>query len=109
MHSILVSTSVVFCSQFELVVINDPSDLLAKENLHEVMVKHTLATSRGHVSSPLILPAELQRFLENISHVKVTLTDSASELLKAFYIASRKVRISASRGIDMPIKALNYM
>ena len=43
------------------------------------------------------------------SVMEVELNEDASILLQDFYIASRRVRMSASRGMDIPIGALNSM
>lgn len=102
-------TLIFFYSQFGLVVINDPIDLYAKETLHDIMMTQVLNTSKGSLSWPMVQLADLQQFITIASQIEVELSVSASELLKAFYVASRKVRASASHGTDIPIKSLHSM
>lgn len=98
-----------FHSQFGLVVVNDPSDLSTQDHLHDVMMSHVMNRSRSHCPDPLLSQADLQQYLSIASGIEVKLSDSASELLKAFYVASRKVRASSTHGTDVPIGALNSM
>lgn len=97
------------CSHFDLVVVNDPADLATQDHLHDVLMEHVLNMSLNHcVESMLHLP-DLQQFLSVASGIEVELSETAAELLKAFYVASRKVRVSMSYGTDIPIKALSSL
>ena len=92
-----------------MVVINDPTDVSAKENLHDTMMNRALNLSRGHVYRHKISLADFRQFLMIASQIEVELSDDASKLLQSFYVASRKVRVSIAHGTDMPIKALRCM
>lgn len=98
-------------SQFDLVVVNDPMDVSTQDHLDDVMMHHTINKSKRHdLETPVLVLTDLQLFLEAASSiVDVKMNGSASELLKSYYAASRKVRISVSRGTDVPIRALNSM
>ena len=54
-----------------------------------------------------ILP--LLQFLLVSSALPVSLTLAAQQLLKAFYLASRRVRVSNLYGTDIPVSALDSM
>lgn len=98
-----------FNSQFDLVLVNDPADLATQDHLHDMMMDHVFSKCT-HQHSKSVLPLEeLQHFINFALEVEVELTEEAAELLKAFYVASRKVRVSMSRGADVPLKALNSL
>jgi hypothetical protein len=97
------------CSQFDLVVVNDPADLATQDHLHDALMKHVLNTSLHHHVPPMLHLPDLQQFISVASGIKVELSESAARLLKAFYIASRKVRVSMSYGTDIPTKALSSL
>lgn len=84
-------------------------DLSTKDHLHDVMMSCILDRSKNKFSEPMLPQGDLQQFLNVTSSIQVKLSDSASELLKTFYVTSRKVRASASYGTDVPIKALDSM
>ena len=85
---------------------NDPTDLSSQEHLHDVMMSHIMSSSRSGSSPPLL---DLHQYLCTASVMEVELNEDASILLQDFYVASRRVRMSASRGMDIPIGALNSM
>ena len=59
--------------------------------------------------SPLLPLVDLHQYLCMASVMEVELNEDASILLQDFYVASRRVRMSPSRGMDIPIGALNSM
>ena len=85
---------------------NDPTDLSSQEHLHDVMMSHIMSSSRSGGSPPLLPLVDLHQYLCTASVMEV---EDASILLQDFYVASRRVRMSASRGMDIPIGALNSM
>ena len=89
---------------------NDPADLATQDHLHDVLMEHILnsGTNRHCAEHVLQLP-DLQQFLSVASQLEVELTENAAKLLRAFYIASRKVRTSVSYATDIPIKALSSL
>lgn len=100
---------ILTCSQFDLVVVNDPVDTATQDYLHEKLMEHTLNLSISDHLEPLLDLPDLQQYLSVASAIDVELGDSAAKLLQAFYVASRKVRISISYGTDIPIRALNSL
>lgn len=92
-----------------MVVVNDPIELSSQDHLHDQMMNHALNKSINQYCEPMLHQADLQKFLTAISGIEVELSQSASDLLKAFYIASRKVRVSTSYGTDIPIRALSSL
>lgn len=109
MHNYITTLEVLVCSQFDLVVVNDPADLATQDYLHEKLMKHALSLSIGDYVEPVLDLPDLQQFLSVVSGIEVELGDSAATLLQAFYVASRKVRVSMSYGTDVPIRALNSL
>lgn len=51
----------------------------------------------------------LLQFLLVSSALPVSLTPAAQQLLKAFYLASRRVRVSNLYSTDIPVSALDSM
>lgn len=97
-------------SQFDLVIVNDPMDLSTQDHLHEIMMCHIMNKSKCHdLETPMLLLTDLQQFLNAASSIDVKISESASDLLKSYYAASRKVRTSISHGTDVPIGALSSM
>ena len=88
---------------------NDPNDLSSREHLQDVMMSHIMSSSRSGGSPPLLPLVDLHQYLCMASVMEVELNEDASILLQDFYVASRRVRISPSRGMDIPIGALNSM
>ena len=88
---------------------NDPTDLSSQGHLHDVMMSHIMSSSRSRGSPPLLPLVDLHQYLCMASVMEVELNEDASILLQDFYVASRRVRMSASRGMDIPIRALNSM
>ena len=85
---------------------NDPTDLSSQEHLHDVMMSHIMSSSRSGGSPPLLPLVDMHQYLCMASVMEVELNEDTSILLQDFYVASR---ISASRGMDIPIGALNSM
>ena len=52
---------------------------------------------------------DLHQYLCMASVMEVELNENASILLQDFYVASHRVQMSTSRGMDIPIGALNSM
>ena len=90
-------------------VVNDPTDIATQDHLHDTMMDHVMNNARNCCADPVLSYADLHLYLRNVSQLEVELCEDASELLKAFYVASRRVRFSSSHGIDVPIRALNTM
>ena len=84
---------------------NNPTDLSSQEHLHDVMMSHIMSSSRSGSSPPLLPLVDLHQYLCMASVIEVELNEDASIL----YVASRRIRMSASRGMDIPIGALNSM
>ena len=86
---------------------NDPVDECTRDHLHDIMMDYTL--KHEHTKSSGICLMDLQQLLKIASSIEVTISEDASELLKSYYTASRKVRVSVSHSTDVPIGALNSM
>ena len=84
-------------------------DLATEDHLQDVLMSHMLDRSMHHCSRAILQQQDLQQFLTIASGIEVELSAGAAELLKAFYIASRKVRVSMAYGIDIPIRALSSL
>lgn len=98
------------CSHFDLVIANDPADLATQDHLHDMLMEHVLNLAINHQCAEHLLHLpDLKRFLNVAASIEVELGENAAELLKAFYIASRKVRTSLSYATDIPIKALSSL
>ena len=75
---------------------------LSHSHLHQVHTPHPSHSSHLPSSSSLQL-------LASVSGVAVALSPACQQLLRAFYLASRRVRASSLHGTDMPVNALDVM
>ena len=94
---------------------------LSHSHLHQVHHPHTSHSRYMTLYSlPLPLPFSLSpspspplpsppQLLSVISAVEVTLSSACQQLLRSFYLASRRVRSSSLHGTDMPVNALDIM
>jgi len=95
---------------FSLVVLTDPPDLDTKEHVNDLLMMHALSGSRNDMAEPDTLSlVDLKQYLNIIISIEVELLKEASDLLKAYYMASRRARSSSISGPDVPIRTLKSL
>lgn len=88
----------------------DPVDLDTQDYVHDLIMCHTINTAKTRSACDSVLHhTDLYQYLRIAATIKVELVDEASDLLRAFYVASRRTRVSSSHGPDVPIRALKSM
>lgn len=85
-----------------MVIVCDSADVIARDQVELLMVDHFLKRCKL-VDKQKLLNKDIKTFLKVASSIDVELSNG-SELLKAFYLASRRVR-----GSDVPISAIDCM
>jgi hypothetical protein len=92
-----------------LVVFTDCPTSDGDDFLSELMTQHILDQAMGTASPPPLSHSHLHQLLSAVSGVEVSLSPSCQQLLRSFYLASRRVRASSLHGTDMPVSGLDVM
>ncbi|XP_071786682.1 minichromosome maintenance domain-containing protein 2-like isoform X2 [Asterias amurensis] len=99
---------------FSMVLVCDTSNPNWDEWAELSIVRHTLLGAMedrdqwGSITS-VPSPGELRRFLEIASETKVDFSDPAKQLLKGYFLGSRRVRLSGVHGTPFPSTALHTL
>ena len=97
------------CSAFGLVVMTDPPDIDTRDYVHDLLMQRTISSSKRDVISNALPLEDLQHYLQTAMSIEVELLEDASDLLRAFYMASRRTRSSSVEGPDVPIRTLKSL
>ena len=101
-------------------VTTDAVDLDTQDHVDDIMMQHTITTARTRSCDTIttartrsydgvLSQTELRQYLRQAAATEVELLDEACDLLRAFYVASRRVRVCPPHGPDMPIRSLKAM
>eukprot|EP00731_Ephydatia_muelleri_P031913 Em0023g420a len=92
-----------------LFIATDPSTLESEDYLAELLAVHILSAATGCETEVAFTDCDFKTLLLVASQVHPVVSDEARNLIKAFYLASRTVRVSAVYGTDVVKSALDTM
>lgn len=101
--------SKAFADCLGLVVVTDSPSGEMDDHVTELLTQHLLESATGLATSPPLSDNHFRKLLEFVWEKEVALSPRGRQLLQAFYLASRRVRVSSLYATAMPISALEVM
>lgn len=92
-----------------LFIATDPPTMESEDYLAELLAVHMLSAAMGGETEVAFTDCDFKTLLLVASQVHPVVSDEARNLIKAFYLASRSVRVSAAYGTDVVKSALDTM
>ena len=100
----------ILSRSFGLVVLTEPPDLDTRDHINNLLMIHALSGSKNDLpESDALSLVDLKQYLNIVMSIEAELLEEASDLLKAYYMASRRARSSSFCGPDVPIRTLKSL
>ena len=105
----VLSINRTLAQQIALFVATDPPSLESDDHLVELLTAHVLDSAMGVDRDVAFTDCDFKMWLQIASQVQPVVSDGARNMIKAFYLASRHVRVSPMHGTAVVKSALDSM